>query len=141
MIFQNIEFHNVAEIEPFDAGWRLWRVPASVRAMANERLRETTAAYSTGIELRFRLPHNFGLAVFCDAAEVVLDIDDLAADALQIAVGLGVSYRTILGPVRLDFGYRVRAPPLQVEVVGDLGEVALVGLRRFSLLLSLGEAF
>ena len=99
------------------------------------------AMIAANIELRFRLPHNFGLAVFCDAAEVVLDIDDLAADALQIAVGLGVSYRTILGPVRLDFGYRVRAPPLQVEVVGDLGEVALVGLRRFSLLLSLGEAF
>lgn len=55
MIFQNIEFHNVAEVEPFESGWRLWRVPASVRAGANERLRETTAAYSTGIELRFRL--------------------------------------------------------------------------------------
>lgn len=53
MIFQNIDFHNVAEIEPYEGGWRLWRVPAEVRANANDKLRETTAAYSTGIELRF----------------------------------------------------------------------------------------
>ena len=53
MIFQNIDFHNVAEVEAYEGGWRLWRVPANVRAAANDKLRETTAAYSTGIELRF----------------------------------------------------------------------------------------
>ncbi|MBQ7851192.1 MAG: SGNH/GDSL hydrolase family protein [Clostridia bacterium] len=53
MIFHHIDFHNVAEVEPYEGGWRLWRVPADVRARANEKLRETTAAYSTGIELRF----------------------------------------------------------------------------------------
>lgn len=54
MIFQQIDFHNVAEIAPHaDGGWQLWRVPADVRAQANERLNSTTAAYSTGIELRF----------------------------------------------------------------------------------------
>lgn len=53
MIFQNIDFHNVAEIVPYEDGYRLWRVPQSVRMRANEKLNETTAAYSTGIELRF----------------------------------------------------------------------------------------
>lgn len=55
MIFQHIDFHNVAEAEPFEGGWRLWRVPAEVRAKANQGLKERTAAYSTGIELRFVL--------------------------------------------------------------------------------------
>lgn len=53
MIFQHIDFHNVAEVEPYEGGWRLWRVPAEVRAQANAGLNERTAAYSTGIELRF----------------------------------------------------------------------------------------
>ena len=54
MIFQQIDFHNVAEILPHtDGGWQLWRAPSEVRARANERLNTTTAAYSTGIELRF----------------------------------------------------------------------------------------
>lgn len=53
MIFQNIDFHNVAEIVPYEAGWQLWRVPADVRIHANAGLNERTAAYSTGIELRF----------------------------------------------------------------------------------------
>ncbi len=53
MIFQNILFHNVAQILPYEDGWQLWRVPEDVRRQANERLNSTTAAYSTGIELRF----------------------------------------------------------------------------------------
>lgn len=53
MIFQNIDFHNVAQIIPHEDGWQLWRVPEDVRQMANEGLRDRTAAYSTGIELRF----------------------------------------------------------------------------------------
>ena len=53
MIFQNIDFHNVAQVEPIGDGWRLWRVPEEARQQANDRLRDTTAAYSTGIELRF----------------------------------------------------------------------------------------
>lgn len=53
MIFQHIDFHNVAQIEPLADGFRLWRVPEDVRARANESLRTRSAAYSTGIELRF----------------------------------------------------------------------------------------
>lgn len=53
MIFQNIDFHNVAEILPYEDGYKLWRVPSAVRSQANPGLNQTTAAYSTGIELRF----------------------------------------------------------------------------------------
>lgn len=99
------------------------------------------AMIAANVEMRFRLPANFGIVAFCDAGEVVFEIGDLRADALQVAVGLGLRYQTIFGPVRLDFGYRVTRPDLQLETVGNLGAVELVGLPRWSLLLSLGEAF
>ena len=55
MIFQNIDFHNVAEITPYEEGWRLWRVPERVRSACNEGLCNGTAAFSSGVELRFVL--------------------------------------------------------------------------------------
>lgn len=55
MIFQNIDFHNVAEMTPVEDGWRMWRVPAEVREKLNENARLNTAAYATGVELRFKL--------------------------------------------------------------------------------------
>ncbi len=54
MIFQNIEFHNVEEILPFEDGWKLHRVPAAVRAQCNEGL-QNSSLYGTGVELRFVL--------------------------------------------------------------------------------------
>lgn len=52
MIFQNIEFHNVEQIVPYEDGWQLHRAPAAVREACGERL-QGTSAYGTGIELRF----------------------------------------------------------------------------------------
>lgn len=52
MIFQNIEFHNVEEIVPYEDGWKLYRAPESVRQTGGDRLKNS-AGYSTGIELRF----------------------------------------------------------------------------------------
>jgi len=54
MIFQNIEFHNVEEMVPFEDGWKLHRAPAAVRDSCGEKLQDTSA-YSTGVELRFCL--------------------------------------------------------------------------------------
>lgn len=54
MIFRNIDFHNVAEIVPFEDGYKLYRAPEKVRAACSPNL-QNTAAYSTGIELRFRM--------------------------------------------------------------------------------------
>ena len=43
MIFQNIDFHNVADMTPAEGGWLMWRLPANVRALTDEavfRVRE-----------------------------------------------------------------------------------------------------
>ena len=52
MIFQNIDFHNVEEIVPYEDGWMLHRAPASVRAGCSDGL-QRSSAYGTGVELRF----------------------------------------------------------------------------------------
>ena len=55
MIAWNIDFHNVAELVPYEDGHIMYRVPADVRAHLNEGLRERSSWYATGVELRFRL--------------------------------------------------------------------------------------
>lgn len=55
MIAWNIDFHNVAELVPYEDGYAMYRVPADVRAHLNANLRERTSWYATGVELRFRM--------------------------------------------------------------------------------------
>lgn len=53
MIFQNVELHNVEELIRTAHGWRMSRVPASVRsAMEN---RSERAFNNCGVEVRFRI--------------------------------------------------------------------------------------
>lgn len=55
MIFQNIDFHNVEEMEPCAGGWLMYRVPHRVREKLNDRARQLVCSYSTGVELRFKI--------------------------------------------------------------------------------------
>ena len=55
MIFQNIDFHNVADMTPAGDGWLMWRLPQDVRARTNEGLRDRVCHFNTGVELRFRI--------------------------------------------------------------------------------------
>lgn len=55
MNFQNIDFHNVVEIDSYQDGYRLWRIPKKVRKSMSERTQKLVAHYTTGVELRFIL--------------------------------------------------------------------------------------
>ena len=55
MIHDQVLFHNVEELEDTDLGKRLWRLPRSVREHLNENLRDNTARFGSGNELRFKL--------------------------------------------------------------------------------------
>lgn len=55
MIFQNICFHNVEELEPWNGGFRMCRVPAAVRESLNESAGNVVSRFSTGVELRFKI--------------------------------------------------------------------------------------
>ena len=58
-----------------------------------------------GAELRYNLSRSFQLASFLDTGNVYLETRDMALTDLRWSAGLGVRYRTPIGPIRLDWGY------------------------------------
>lgn len=55
MILDNIEFHNVAELEKRGNYYIMWRVPENIRKGLDPLAAEEVSRYSTGIELRFKI--------------------------------------------------------------------------------------
>lgn len=54
MVFQNIDFHNVEEIQKEEKGYRLYRFPLEVAKKMDEGA-DRVSCMSTGIELRFKI--------------------------------------------------------------------------------------
>jgi outer membrane protein assembly factor BamA len=80
-----------------------------------------------GAELRLNLTRSFQLASFLDTGNVYLETRDLAVADLRWSAGVGLRYRTPIGPVRVDWGYVLDPQP------GDPG--------RSHFHLSIGHAF
>ncbi len=59
----------------------------------------------SGGELRYNVTRAFQLAGFLDVGNVYEQVDLIALGTIRRSVGLGVRYRTPIGPVRLDWGY------------------------------------
>lgn len=79
-------------------------------------------AWEASIELRIPITTNVGVVLFGDAGDVdrVLPGDPdqsprFRFDHPQIAIGLGLRYRTIIGPLRFDVAVR----PDELQVFGD----------------------
>jgi len=58
-----------------------------------------------GAEMRYNLSRSFQLASFLDTGNVYLETRDVALQDLRWSAGLGLRYRTPIGPIRLDWGY------------------------------------
>jgi outer membrane protein assembly factor BamA len=63
-------------------------------------------------EVRADISGPLSAAVFCDMSDVSPYEVDFRFDHLHLACGIGAAYDTPVGPIRLDFAYRVQ--PLQV---------------------------
>jgi translocation and assembly module TamA len=65
--------------------------------------------WDSSIELRYRIFGPLTVAVFLDAGFVSVDSFDFrdVGPKMQYAVGFGLRYNTIIGPIRLDFAYRL----------------------------------
>jgi outer membrane protein assembly factor BamA len=65
----------------------------------------------TSVELRWVTPlEGLGVAVFFDLGQLALRFDNPSTNTsggLQYGPGLGFRYHTPLGPIRLDFAYRI----------------------------------
>jgi outer membrane protein insertion porin family len=81
-------------------------------------------------EVRTQITGAFGLVGFIDGGNVFARASDLSLGELRGAVGLGVRYRSPLGPLRLDFGFKL-----------DRRLIAGVRERGWEFHLSIGEVF
>jgi outer membrane protein assembly factor BamA len=62
-------------------------------------------------ELRRDVGRAFTLAAFLDLGNVYALVSDMSLSDLRYSVGLGLRYRTALGPLRLDWGVKLNPRP------------------------------
>ncbi len=59
------------------------------------------------LEWRVPLYKSFGVVLFTDVGNVFRAIDDFRPGQIKGSVGLGLRYRTPIGPIRLDYGHKL----------------------------------
>lgn len=69
-------------------------------------------------EIRFNLGRDFGIVTFADAGNTWLSADPERIRHLKYTAGLGLRYITPVGPLRLDYGYKIKREP--GESAGEL---------------------
>jgi translocation and assembly module TamA len=83
----------------------------------------------TQLETRFHLPFSLSTVLFVDVGNVFAEEYAFHPAALTVNTGLGLRYLTLVGPIRLDFAFRVN----------DFERYS--HLSRWTFYLTLGEAF
>jgi outer membrane protein insertion porin family len=63
------------------------------------------------LELRRELGRRFSLAAFTDAGNVYALVSEMRLSDLRYTAGLGLRYRSALGPLRVDFGVKLNRRP------------------------------
>ena len=59
------------------------------------------------IEFEQGLTETWSLVFFTDAIGFAANLSNLPGDEYLVSVGTGVSWKTIVGPVRLEYGYNL----------------------------------
>ena len=97
------------------------------------------SSFMANLELRFPVYEDLGGVVFLDSG--VLSRDSFRADLgnLRYAAGVGLRYYTIIGPVQLDFGYKLN--PAKRAVSDDPLLVSLANKDRWYLHFNIGQTF
>ncbi len=65
---------------------------------------------NTNLEIRTGFYKNFGLALFFNAGDVENNFNDFKLSTYQYSIGFGIRYNTPVGPIRLDYGKRLKDP-------------------------------
>jgi len=98
--------------------------------------------WESSLEVRLRVSEDFGLTFFADMGDVNRE-PRFRFDYLHLALGGGLRYDTIVGPLRFDIGLRVPRAQIVGSDAPDAGtRVRLFGLPiRGAFHLTIGEAF
>lgn len=116
MIFDNMEFHNVEEMEKTGDSYLMWRVPREVRMGLDLRAREEVSRYSTGIELRFKLKSESAAVIL--QAEEALEVQTAYLFYGSIQAGWQDSTRLIgTKPTRIEV-----KQPNNMEILKQISE-------------------
>ena len=65
------------------------------------------AFFLTNLELRTSLGETFGLVTFVDGGNVWRKTGDIDLSELKYTAGMGIRYNTPVGPIRVDYGYKL----------------------------------
>jgi outer membrane protein insertion porin family len=64
-----------------------------------------------GVELRVTAARRLEIAAFSDVGNVYPLVSDLSLHDLRYAAGLGLRYKSSIGPIRVDYGYKLNRRP------------------------------
>lgn len=99
------------------------------------------AFFTFNLELRQRLDKlikGFGIAAFLDGGQVWSNTKTIDEREIQYSTGAGLRYQTPIGPIRIDFGYKLNPSGFDLELLpGFTTEPA----RRWRIHFSIGQAF
>jgi outer membrane protein insertion porin family len=82
-------------------------------------------------EARVAVWRDFGFVGFLDAGNVFLTTPDFSLRDLRTGTGFGIRYKSPIGPLRMDFGFKL----------GDLRTFGTWKEDRFAMHISIGQAF
>ncbi|MFZ0133607.1 MAG: BamA/TamA family outer membrane protein [Desulfobacterales bacterium] len=97
------------------------------------------SAFLASAELRFPVYKDLSGVTFVDSGLLGLDPFKLEFSDLRYTCGLGLRYNTVIGPIRLDFGYKLN-PPTGKDI-GDFTRPDDIVGDRWRFYINIGQAF
>ena len=131
-------------------GFALDQLGVHASQLPEDRENETTIAqdgFPTGgnalivlnSEIRFPVWRDLGAVAFLDAGNVFKRVGSLDLGKIRGAGGFGIRYRSPIGPVRVDLGFKLDRR--RFPTVGPTGEPVTTKERLTALHVSIGQAF
>ncbi len=96
------------------------------------------SSFDGNVELRFPLYRDFSGVLFFDTGVMDTTTYRYGLDNLRYTCGLGLRYNTVLGPIQLDFGYKLNPPVAQWK---DMVSAEGVDTAPWRFHLNVGQAF
>jgi outer membrane protein insertion porin family len=81
----------------------------TMRGFGTDAVRPTggNAVLLSGVEVRHRVVRQLWAAAFAEAGNVYPLVSDLTLSDLRYTAGLGLRYKSLVGPLRFDWGYKL----------------------------------